>query len=385
MRALPAAMLAIDVLAVAGLACRVPAPAADHGGAVGGEGGEGGVPARGSGQGDAASSRGGLAHAGDAPSPGGSRDVPAARAPGRWATPEAQGEPTARHECGLALVGDTLVLLGGRGQRPVDLFDLRTGRWRAGQAPPIPLHHFQAVAFRGRVHVLGALTGDYPAEPPVPVEHIYDPEADRWTTGTTVPPARRRGAAGLVEVGGRFYLAGGLTEGHNGGFVPWLDEYDPMTGAWRVLRDAPRPRDHFAAVAVGGRIVLAGGRTSSARTGQVLDLTIPEVDVYDLATGTWTVLPAAANLPTPRAGTAAVRLGEEVVVLGGESVAQQAAHAEVETLDLEAMVWRRLAPMQRGRHGMGAVVRGEELFVAAGSGNRGGGPELTSLERWSGD
>jgi N-acetylneuraminic acid mutarotase len=295
------------------------------------------------------------------------------------------GEPEARHENSATSIGSKLYVLGGRGERGVDILDLATGAWSKGAAPPIELHHFQAVTHEGVVMVIGALTGKFPAEPPVPVVYIYDPAADEWREGASIPEARRRGAAGVAFYEGRFFVAGGLTRGHNGGFVPWLDAFDPATGAWETLADAPRPRDHFAAAIIRGKLYLAGGRTTSHATGQALDLTISEVDVYDLAAGTWATLPPASNIPTPRAGTAAVVLGDDIVVLGGESTAQKAAHAEVEALHIATGTWTPLASLAQGRHGTGAAIYMDRIHIAAGSGNRGGGPELTSVEAWTPD
>jgi len=44
-----------------------------------------------------------------------------------------------------------------------------------------------------------------------------------------------RGAAGAVVYKDKIYLVGGNTDGHSGGFVGWLDEYDPATGDWRAI------------------------------------------------------------------------------------------------------------------------------------------------------
>ncbi|MEL7340827.1 MAG: DUF819 family protein, partial [Bacteroidota bacterium] len=87
--------------------------------------------------------------------------------------------------------------------------------------------------------------------------------------------------------------------------------------------------------------------------------------------------------PTLRAGTYNAILGDELIVLGGESPDQKPAHSEVEALDLRGFGWRGLAPMIAGRHGTGAILHEGDLYVASGSGNRGGGPELQSQERFS--
>jgi len=285
----------------------------------------------------------------------------------------ASGQPTARHESAAAAVDGKLYLIGGRGDRPLDILDLASGQWRTGAKPPVEINHTQAVVFDKRIYVIGALNGKFPQENVVPRILIYDPAADRWTEGPALPADRHRGAAGVVVHDGYFYLIGGNRLGHNGGYVPWLDRFDPKTGAWVALADAPRARDHFHAVVLDGKIYAAGGRRSGDQ-GQALEVTIPEMDIYDLAAAKWST--AKAPLPTQRAGVSVLALGGRVVVMGGESGRQVAAHAEVEAYDPKTGTWTTLPPLPVGRHGMQAVMVGDRVHVVAGSGNRGGGPEL---------
>jgi len=304
--------------------------------------------------------------------------LPAAHAgpagPAWSAVPATAGAPTARHENGFVAVDGRLYLLGGRGERPLDIFDPATGRWQQGAAPPLEIHHVQALAHDGKLYVLGALTGDFPEEQPLTHVLVYDPASDRWSQGAEVPAHRRRGSAGVASHGGLIYLVGGNTRGHMSGYVPWLDAFDPASGQWTELADAPHARDHFHAVVIDGLLYAAGGRRTSHDTGDTLSLTIPEVDVYDLASGRWSTL--AAPLPTPRAGPGTVAFEGRLVLMGGESARQVPAHDEVEAYDPASGRWSTLAPLPRGRHGTQATVLGEAVHVAAGSGDRGGGPEL---------
>jgi N-acetylneuraminic acid mutarotase len=222
------------------------------------------------------------------------------------------------------------------------------------------------------------MTGPYPGETPVPHAYVYNPENDRWRQGVEIPADRRRGGAGAVLHGDVVYLAAGIGNGHIGDHKTWLDALQLDTGRWERLPDAPRPRDHFQAVLARERLYLLAGRTSSSPE-HVFDLTIGEVDVYDLATGTWTTL--ERRLPTPRAGNTAILVGQEILVIGGESGAQEVAHDEVEALDVETHEWREASPLRRGRHGTGVIRHAQALYVASGCGKRGGEPELDTLER----
>jgi hypothetical protein len=271
-----------------------------------------------------------------------------------------------------------LLLIGGRRQQPVQMLEPGQRGWTTRAAFPIEVHHLQPVELGGKVYVLGGLTGGFPRERPVPGIWSYDPAADKWTQVAEIPVDRRRGSAGVVVHEGWIYLVCGIRDGHRGGFVPWLDRWNPASGVWERLPDAPRARDHFSAVVVGGKIVAAGGRTTSEATGQIFQLTVPEVDIYDIGTKTWTTLPTP--IPTARAGTAAVAFGEYAVVVGGECGTQSKAHDAVEALHVPTGRWHKLPGLLVGRHGMGAVVIGTTLYTTAGSGNRGGGPELTDTE-----
>ena len=308
-------------------------------------------------------------------------DVPAINpvAQGEWnpEVPSNGSNPVQRHEAGYVRIDNKFYLLGGRGNKAVSIYNPITRAWTSGAQPPIELHHIQPVEYNGKIYVIGALTGGYPNETPVPDIYIYDPAANTWAKGDAIPTARQRGSAGVAVIADKIYVACGITNGHVSGHVTWVDRYDPQTGNWVQLADAPRPRDHFQASFHKGKLYLVGGRTSKANEN-VFANTIAEVDVYDVATNQWTTL--SAPLPTQRAGTFNAVLGDELIVMGGESLAQSTAHQETEALNTITGTWRTLAPMLEGRHGTGAVVMHDNIYVASGSGNRGGGPELTTQE-----
>ncbi len=295
-----------------------------------------------------------------------------------WQVVKAKNEPLPRHENAFASVGGKFYLIGGRGSKPVDIYDPQTNSWTQGQAPPLEMHHFQAVPFQGSIYVMGALTGGYPDEQPIPNIYIYDPAADTWTKGAEIPKARRRGAAGVVVRNNKFYLVDGIQRGHLGDYTNWLDTYDPVTGEWKILADAPHKRDHFNAAVVGDKLYAAGGRTSSAATDQTLELTVPQVDIYDFAADRWTT--AEQPIPTERAGTTAIASGQHLIIIGGESVAHEAAHNEVEVFDTDTQQWDSLPDLNTGRHGTQGFLYNGKIYIAAGSANRGGGPELNDME-----
>ncbi|MEX2565810.1 MAG: hypothetical protein WD431_07710 [Cyclobacteriaceae bacterium] len=115
-----------------------------------------------------------------------------------WETIDTPDNCTKRHECASAAVGNKVYLLGGRGMKPVEEFDPLTKKWTQKSMAPIEMHHFQAVSFNDKIYVIGAFTGGYPHETPIPHVYIYDPSLDQWSKGHEIPEGRRRGAAGVV-------------------------------------------------------------------------------------------------------------------------------------------------------------------------------------------
>ncbi|MEM7312482.1 MAG: kelch repeat-containing protein [Planctomycetota bacterium] len=298
-----------------------------------------------------------------------------------WQALQTTGKPTGRHEAALVGFEGKLLLIGGRRINPVDVFDPQANRWNAKSNTPLELHHFQGVVVGPEVFLMGAMTGPFPREKPLEKVIVYKPKADVFEFRHSVPASRRRGGAGAVAYKGRIYLVGGITNGHVDGYQKWFDEYDPKTGQWRVLPDAPHARDHFQAVVIGDRLYAAGGRRTSQKTKELFSLTVGKVDIYDFKQAKWLDPIECPSLPTPRAGNSCVVVDGRLVVGGGESATIKKAHDQIESWDPKTGEWKKWPSLQRGRHGTGLVLLGDQLFTASGCGNRGGNPELQSTER----
>lgn len=301
----------------------------------------------------------------------------------KWKSVESkdQSKPVQRHEAAFVRVGKKFYLLGGRSIRPVSIYDTQTANWTIGAKPPIEMHHFQPVVYDNKIYCISAMTGGWPTETPTSHVYIYDPANDTWSKGDEIPKERRRGSTGNVLHNGKIYIACGIKNGHTGDHKNWMDSYDPSTGKWEVLADAPRARDHFQTVLADGKIVALAGRNTGIVKEDPFGGTIAEVDVYDIASNTWKTLPN--KIPTKRAGNAAINYKGEILVVGGESTTQEKAHAQVEALNLETNEWRILPSLLEGRHGSGLLEYEGAIYIASGCGNRGGEPELFTMEKYS--
>lgn len=298
-----------------------------------------------------------------------------------WQAVSAQGSPTARHEAALVAFEGELYLLGGRGLNPVDVYSPVTGKWRSQSKPPIEIHHFQAVVVNDAIYMVGAMTGRWPYEKPLDRVLVYYPKTDTFEYTHTIPIERRRGGTGAVYHQGKIYLVGGITNGHMNGYVSWFDEYDPVTGEWNVLDDAPHKRDHLSAALHNDKLYVVGGRQTEHEIGNDFGPTLVQGDIYDYTTGKWMSDVDQFSIPTTRAGNMTIALPQGIIVGGGESEHQQAAHNEVEMYVPLSEKWVQLPALIEGRHGTGFAVIDGYLYTASGCGMRGGEPELASIER----
>lgn len=313
-----------------------------------------------------------------------------------WEIVETEGEPSPRHENAFVELDGKFYLIGGRGEHPVDIYDPEENTWTSGAAPPLEIHHMQAVAYDGDIYIMGAWTGGFPDERGIENVLMYDPQEDAWSTGAEIPEDRRRGAAGVVVYGEHIYVVAGNDGGHgpHATAVDWFDRFDPQTGTWESLPPAPRGRDHFHAAVVGDRLYAVGGRNSGVEG--FIDSTFAAVDMYDFESGSWSTL-TGAPLPTERAGSPTTAAGRHVIITGGEGFGQ--TWGETEALDTEfldagavdagavndeasdaAGPWTLIGTLNQPRHGTQAIVYDGRIWVAAGAGDQGGGPELTTME-----
>lgn len=299
----------------------------------------------------------------------------------QWETITTAGEPTARHEAGLIAYKDKLYLMGGRRINPTSVFDPVTSTWTEKSATPIELHHFQPVVFNDAIYLIGAMTGEWPNETPLDRVIMYYPERDEYVYGDPIPENRRRGGAGAVVYNNKIYVTGGITNGHMNGYKPWLDEYNPETGEWKILADAPNARDHFQAIVADNKLYAFAGRTTSKITNQDMALTVSHGNIYNFKTQDWEAVTNNLIIPTMRAGNFAFGWNNSIIIGGGETAEQVDAHSEVEAYDAKTKLWSTWPSLNQGRHGTGFAVIGNYVYTASGSGKHGGEPELSTIER----
>lgn len=304
---------------------------------------------------------------------------------GTWTNVDARttGRPTARHENCFVMVNGKAYLIGGRGKRPVEEYNPLTRRWRKVADMPTQMHHMQCVAYQKSVYIVSAWYGRSPSESNVSKLWIFHTNTYTWESRPGLPISRRRGGAAAVLFGTRIYVLCGNRGGHGppSRSLGWVDYYDLRTRKW-VTRLANIPkgheRDHVGGARIGNMICIAGGRNGGMNNP--FAATVKSTFCYRPSTNTW--MNMRADIPAPRAGAATGRSCDgRLMVIGGEGRFSPA----FDRVDLfDGRKWETVRGLIRSRHGTGMAVADcrfcEHVIVAAGSGKRGGRPELASTE-----
>jgi serine/threonine-protein kinase PknK len=269
--------------------------------------------------------------------------------------------PSPLQEVTAAVLDGTIVIAGGfestvRIVPTVRQLDPAIGEWR--ELPPLPeaRHHLSLVAMGGDLYAIGGMASL--AFEPLTDCWVLRSGASEWTTIAPLPTARA--AAGAAAIDGAIVVAGGQGPGAGAdaqlaAAAPAL-VYDPGADEWREGASIPTPREHVASFAHDGELWVLGGRSIS------LEPTMAVVERYDPVTDEWRSGPA---MPSPHGGFAAAVLDGVAYVGGGEE--RERALRTFEALDLAASEWTTAAPIPTARHGHAMAALDGRIWVIGGA------------------
>jgi N-acetylneuraminic acid mutarotase len=128
-------------------------------------------------------------------------------------------------------------------------------------------------------------------------------------------------------------------------------------GAWGLRAPLLEANSEYALTELNGKIYAMGGYPFSR-------VTVKTVQVYDIATNTWSYGPM---LPAPNNHGMAAAVNGKVYLIGGQLTADQEGYVNtVYELDPAVGSWVTKAPMPTMRSGGVAVVSGGKIYVAGG-------------------
>jgi len=315
---------------------------------------------------------------------------------GQWHTVPFAGDyvPQKRHEGCAVFAAGKVYSIGGRGWKPVDVFNPSTRVWEKKGVPPLEMHHMQCVAIGKKIYAPGAWQGRYPNETPHQKMWVYNTETDKWTTDPYLSGDRLRGSAAVGVRNGKIYVAAGSTGGHGPTtkLRPYFDVYNPKTKKWAKLPNIPNGRDHVGAAVVRNYFCVAGGRDGSS--ANFWGSPISPINCYNFATGKWET---GGNLPVGRGGSSTSATCQGLVMIaGGEGRPRGRtkggkAFARVDLYNPKTKKFLPPSSLVTGRHGTGAAAVPDckcgNIYLPAGSKIQGSSrtSELTDMEVWSPD
>lgn len=263
----------------------------------------------------------------------------------------------------VASVGNQIIVaLGydnGFGDTAVTrIYDIASDTWFMGSPAPGTSSEGAGIAHAGLFYNVGGRGAAFTAL------WSYSPAADLWTALSPMPTGRS--ALAVAVVGNAIYAIGGRTGtgGPNSpGKLDVVERYDIATDTWTTVAPLLSPRSDLAAATVGGKIYVFGGFDAA-------DNLLPDVDVYDPTTDTWSLAPA--DLPTPRAGLYAVATkGGSVYVIGGWDGIfpfNPVVGSTVEAYKVSRDTWTvGLPPMPTPRGEAGAADHGGKIYIIGGA------------------
>jgi N-acetylneuraminic acid mutarotase len=283
----------------------------------------------------------------------------------------------ARQEHGVTAVGNTIYAVGGLQNGVVtggtEIYDTATEKWSTIAALPTTIHHANVVTVGGKVYVLGGMLS-FTDWSPISATFVYDPiTGGNWTRLADMPNARGASAVGVH--GTTVWIIGG--ENNRQSPVAHVSSYDTVSGKWTSYPQAPLPgpRDHGGGAVVGDTFVYAGGRTGAQTSWKgntwVMNLTAAEKKWVE-----------KASMPTPRGGIATAKLDEKIYTFGGEGNPKETSgvFSESQAYDPKTDSWANLPRMATPRHGFGAAVVGDRIYLPGGSTLIGAGKPVATFD-----
>ena len=252
-----------------------------------------------------------------------------------------------------------------------ECYDAATDSWTTLTALPEGRHHIALAAAGGKIYGIGGFSGAMPDWRAHASVFVYDPKAERWTSGPSLPQARAEGV--VASIGEKIYFVGGrvptsaeakhISEHADTSRAEALDLH---SGRWTRIADAPSARNSAAGAVLGNKLYVVGGRQMVAQAdGRSRPVNVATLEVYDPATDRWET---RAPMPLAQGGLAAAAHDGKLYVFGGEQFVPQAkVFGESWVYDPALDRWSALPAMATPRHGHGAAVVGKRIYLMGGA------------------
>lgn len=241
-------------------------------------------------------------------------------------------------------------------------------QWQDGVALPEPRHHAYLVSHAGQLYAFGGFVvserGWWTNSRDV---LRLDAENKSWQRIAELPVALSETVATVID--NKIHLVSGRTvnDTDNGQWRNSFDTaqhwiFDPHTLAFSEAPAIPTARNSAAGAMLNGRWHVIGGRT-------VTDGNLAVHEVFDVSSKLWHTL---APLPDAQAGLAAAVIDNHLLVFGGEHFVEGGGvFKQVWRYEPATDSWQALGELPIARHGHGAVVAAQQLYIIGGAAEAG--------------
>jgi serine protease inhibitor len=249
------------------------------------------------------------------------------------------------------------------------LYDPQTGTWSATSLLNVARYEPAGALLRdGTVLVAGGTYIDTSTDSRLASAEIYDPESGEWSrTGNL--EAARTGARAVTLADGRVLVVGGNGDIEGSWPFAGAEIYDPAAGTWASTGSMKLPREAFSLVALpdGGALVVGGLAGADSPDGTVAPATA-STERFDPRTLSWS---DAGTMKSAAANRTAVLLGDgRVLVAGGISGPDfregSVAIADAELYDPATGTWTVTTPLPEARERASSVTLADGSVLLVG-------------------
>ncbi|WP_337880463.1 galactose oxidase [Rheinheimera sp.] len=289
-------------------------------------------------------------------------------------------------------------------------------QWQRVADLPVAVQEIYPVVYQGKIVVAGGIASQLPLEQGqmTAAVQLYDAKSNQWSMGPALPEGRHH--AYLATVAERLFLFGGFVLADKGNWKASSDILELTAGRWQKVAQLPQPLTETVSFVLDGKVHLLSGRSpkgeANASWGDQQDQSVHWVfNPADFSISVQPALPlrfnsaasvthdgagyllggrqmGAANLsgfrrylaspaswqslpdlPQAQAGHAAVAWQNGIWSIGGEYFDANGGgvYAGVWRFDLQKQQWQQAGVQATARHGLGAVVLNNELYLIGGA------------------
>ncbi len=225
-----------------------------------------------------------------------------------------------------AATESAIYLVGGRSNSgilaDINVYDPVADSWSEMEPMTTPRWSHMAAIVGQKLYVMGGIAGTGNSRRTLDNVEILDLETGAWTAGEPLPGAVHSSAVAVSD-GKIFILGGRQGTGTSGSASDWVFLFDPTEASWSVVQSMAQVRTGARAAAFQGRIYVVGGAA--------FDAALNSIEIYDPSTDSWS---SAPPMNTPRTAHQVAVVGEELLILGGGSNPSGGVLSEIETFQL---------------------------------------------------